>query len=206
MASDRGAEQGLQFQFCGKIVILNGFPAAGKFTIATKIKDYFPKNTVRLIDNHILINPAQAIYPDRSGAHHELRRKFREIAFEAIRKIAEEGKTVLMTACLADNDADINTFKEHISMVRNTPIPIYWINLKCDGGVLEKRVASKERREGTRSKLTDASILRQMMRDHELLSPHPHDYDVRLIAETMDVSGALEESVHQLLHILHCQY
>ncbi|KAH8129240.1 hypothetical protein LI328DRAFT_163447 [Trichoderma asperelloides] len=136
------------------------------------MKDYFPENT--------------AIYPDRSAAHHELRRKFRAIAFDAIRKIAEEGKTILMTACLADNAADISTFEEHISMVRNTSVPIYWINLRRDGGVLEKRVTSKERREGIKSKLTDASILRQMIEEHEILSPRPHDNTVRLIAETID--------------------
>lgn len=65
-----------------------------------------------------------------------------------------------MTACLVDNDADIRTFGEHVSIVRNTSIPIYWFNLRCDRGVLEKRVISKERREGGKGKLTDASILR----------------------------------------------
>lgn len=189
-------------QVYGKVVVLNGFPGTGKLTIATKMRSYFPEDTIRLIDNHLLIDPAQAIYPGRSAAHCELRRKLREVAFDAIRKIAQEGKTVLMTACLVDNEADVKIFEEHISIVRNTHIPIYWLNLGCDRYVLDKRVTIKARREGGKTKLTDASVLRQMVEDHRLLNPRPCDYEsVRLIAESMDVSGTVEESVHKIVHI-----
>ncbi|EHK40230.1 hypothetical protein TRIATDRAFT_89373 [Trichoderma atroviride IMI 206040] len=140
------------------------------------MKSYFPEDI--------------AIYPGRSAAHCELRRKFRKVAFDAIRKIAQEGKTVLMTTCLVDSEADIRTFEEHISIVRDTCIPIYWLNLGCDRDVLEKRVISKERREGGKSKLTDASVLRQIVEDHKLLNPRPYDYEpVRLIAESMDTKA-----------------
>lgn len=201
MEHDQNSEPGPQV--CGKVVVLNGFPGTGKLTIATKMKSYFPEDTVRLIDNHLLIDPAQAIYPGRSAAHCELRRKFREVAFDAIRKIAQEGKTVLMTACLVDNEADIRTFEEHMSIVRNTYIPVYWLNLGCDREVLEKRVTSMERREGGKTKLIDASVLRQIVEDHKLLNPRPYDYEpVRLITESMDVSGTVEESVHKILHVL----
>lgn len=205
MEPDQSSEPGPQVH--GKVVVLNGFPGTGKLTIATKMKSYFAEDIVRLIDNHLLIDPAQAIYPGRSAAHCELRRKFRKVAFDAIRKIAQEGKTVLMTACLVDNEADIRTFEEHISIVFNTHIPIYWLNLGCDRDVLEKRVISKERREGGKSKLTDTSILRQIMEDHRLLKPRPYDYEpVRLITEPVDVSGKVEESVHKIIHILQCHY
>ncbi|KAL6904486.1 hypothetical protein GGI43DRAFT_397314 [Trichoderma evansii] len=202
---DRVAEPGPQV--CGRVVVLNGFPGTGKLTIATKMKGCFPEDTVRLVDNHLLIDPAQAIYPGRGAAHCELRQKIREVAFDAVRKIAEEGKMILMTVCLADNDADTRTFEEHISIVRNTSIPIYWFTLRCDRDVLEKRVTSKERREGSKSKLTDVNILRQLMEDLELLNPRPSDYEpVRLITQTIDVSGAVENSVHQLLHVLERHY
>lgn len=205
MERDPNSEPGPQV--CGKVIVLNGFPGTGKLTIATKMRSYFAEDTVRLIDNHLLIDPAQAIYPGRSAAHCELRRKLREVAFDAIRKIAQEGKTVLMTACLVDNEADVKIFEEHISIVRNTHIPIYWLNLGCDRYVLEKRVTSKERREGGKTKLTDASVLRQMVEDHRLLNPRPYDYEsVRLIAESMDVSGTVEESVHKIVHILQGHY
>ncbi|KAK1254851.1 hypothetical protein MKX08_008846 [Trichoderma sp. CBMAI-0020] len=171
-------------QVHGKVVVLTGFPGTGKLTIATKMKSYFPEDTIRLIDNHLLIDPARAIYPGRSAAHCELRRKIRKVAFDTIRKIAQEGKTVLMTACLVDSKADIRTFEEHISIVRTTCIPIYWLNLGCDRDVLEKRVTSEERREWGKTKLTNASVLRQMVEDHKLLNPRPYDYEpAKLIAE-----------------------
>lgn len=41
------------------------------------------------------------------------------------------------------------------------------------------------------------------MEDHSPLNPHPYDYEpVRLIVEPKDVSGKVQESVHQILHIL----
>lgn len=55
--------------------------------------------------------------------------------------------------------------------------------------------------------MTDASVLRQIVEDHKLLNPRPYDCEpVRLIAESIDVSGNVEESVRLMLHILQSHY
>ncbi|UKZ65090.1 uncharacterized protein TrAtP1_006291 [Trichoderma atroviride] len=56
MEPDRSSEPGPQVH--DKVVVLNSFPGTGKLTIATKMKSYFPEDIVRLIDNHLLIDPA----------------------------------------------------------------------------------------------------------------------------------------------------
>ncbi|KAL7926936.1 hypothetical protein ACQKWADRAFT_279050 [Trichoderma austrokoningii] len=87
--------------------------------------------------------------------------------------------------------------------VRNTSM----LNLGYDTDILETRVTGKERREGSKNKLTDASILRQIMETDKLLNPRPSGFGpMRLIAESMDASGTVEESARQILHILLCRY
>lgn len=39
----------------GRIVVLNGFPGAGKFTILKHTKELLPANKTCLLDNHLLI-------------------------------------------------------------------------------------------------------------------------------------------------------
>lgn len=49
-------------QVSGKIVVLNGFPAAGKLTILENVLARLPKGKAHLMDNHKLIDPAAALY------------------------------------------------------------------------------------------------------------------------------------------------
>ncbi|KAG6805388.1 hypothetical protein H0H93_004898, partial [Arthromyces matolae] len=65
----------------GMIVVLNGFPGTGKHTILKQLQALLPTHKSRLIDNHLLIDPAQALYPDRSEEHHALRREIRAVFF-----------------------------------------------------------------------------------------------------------------------------
>ncbi|KAJ6495458.1 hypothetical protein C8R45DRAFT_987419 [Mycena sanguinolenta] len=65
----------------GIIVVLNGFPGAGKLTILQQIKALLPSDKTRLLNNHLLIDPVQARIPDRSDEHHCLRRRIRKPVF-----------------------------------------------------------------------------------------------------------------------------
>ncbi|EUC63023.1 chloramphenicol phosphotransferase-like protein [Rhizoctonia solani AG-3 Rhs1AP] len=188
----------------GKIVILNGFPGTGKFTILKRVKELLPPNKSCLLDNHLPIDPVQAIYPNRSPEHHELRRKVRRPIFEELSKLAQEGHVVLMTACLADdNNTDANVFQEHLAMVRGTEVPIFWVNVHCDQAVLEQRVGSPERCWSTKTKLTDVDVLRKMVSEHRLIQPCASgDELVRLVIESLDVSGAVETSVARLMNMV----
>jgi len=94
----------------GMIIVLNGFPGMGKYTILKEVQ--------ALLDNHLLIDPAAALYPDRGVHHHELRHAIRGIFFPYVSRLAQEGHVVLMTTCLAaDNDSDAAVFREHLDLV-----------------------------------------------------------------------------------------
>lgn len=153
------------------IVVLNGFPGTGKYTILKYLKALLPTDkSLRLIDNHLLIDPAVALYPGRDDNHHELRHAIRGVVFPYISRLAQEGHTVLMTACLADDNArDAACCQEHLDLVRGTGVPLYWINAHCDETCLIERVLS------SKTKLTDTSILRNWVNAHRLIEPEESD-------------------------------
>ncbi|UPL00693.1 hypothetical protein LCI18_011627 [Fusarium solani-melongenae] len=133
------SQQALQ----GKIIVLTGFPGTGKLTILKKVKELLPTETTCLLDNHLLIDPVVAAIPSRSQEHHELRRKIRVPIFEKLRERAQQGHTILMTACLVEDDErDAGVLQEHLNMAHDADVPIFWVNVHCSYAVLEQRVAS----------------------------------------------------------------
>jgi hypothetical protein len=110
----------------GCIVLLNGFPGVGKLTIARAIKSNLPEHATGLTDNHVLIDPAEAIAPGRGAAHKVLHAEVRRVAFEALIEefASRPHMKVIMTGCLADNAEDTAVLAEHlrieflVSMIR----------------------------------------------------------------------------------------
>ncbi|KAM0428836.1 hypothetical protein ACHAPT_006636 [Fusarium lateritium] len=97
----------------GKIVVLNGFPGTGKLTILKKAKELLPAETTCLLDNHLLIDPVEAVIPGRCHQHHELRRMIRAPVFEKLRERARRGHVILMTSCLVeDHERDARVLQE----------------------------------------------------------------------------------------------
>jgi hypothetical protein len=68
------------------VVLLNGFPGIDKLAIARALQAVLNETgrRTRLIDNHLLIDPATAIVPSRNASHHILRKELRGVAFTAI--------------------------------------------------------------------------------------------------------------------------
>ncbi|KAI1072637.1 hypothetical protein LB507_003302 [Fusarium sp. FIESC RH6] len=188
----------------GKIVVLNGFPGTGKLTILKHLQKYLPAETTCLLDNHLLIDPVVAVIPDRSDRHHELRRSVRAPIFEELAHQAKQGHTILMTACLAANcPRDEAVFREHLDIASKAQVPLYWINVHCHRNVLKQRVSTPERQQGSKTKLTDVDVLWDILERNSLLKPSSNgNGDVRLVFESMDVSGEVETSVICLLNII----
>ncbi|KAF4456715.1 chloramphenicol phosphotransferase [Fusarium albosuccineum] len=188
----------------GRIVVLNGFPGSGKSTILTQVKELLPAKTTCLLDNHLLIDPVAAVIPERSDEHHELRKIIRAPVFKKLGELAEQGHTVLMTACLGDNnEKDLAFLQEHLDMVRGTIVPMYWINVHCNQTALEKRLVMPERHQGSKSKLTDVGTLRALIRQHRLIEPCKDDeVSARLFVENLDVSGPVFHSVDRVMEMV----
>jgi chloramphenicol 3-O-phosphotransferase len=188
----------------GKIVILNGFPGTGKLTILKQAKDLLPEQTTCLLDNHLLIDPVAAVIPERSKEHHELRRLVRAPIFKKLRERAQEGHVILLTACLAaDNDTDSAFLEEHVDLVRGIDARLFWVNTYCEPSILEERLRSPDRCKGSKTKLTDPSLLQGLLRRHSLIKPNETgEESTKITVKDIDVSGSVEASVSELLGLV----
>lgn len=106
-----------------------------------------------------------------------------------------------MSVCLADNEVDRQVLKEHLDLVRDTDIPLYWINVHCDLGVLEQRATSTERVRGTKRKLTNLQTLRKLVDENQLISPSITE-NINLVTKSLDVSGSIKEAVEGIETII----
>ena len=185
------------------IVVLNGFPGTGKHTILKRLLELLPASS-RLVDNHLLIDPAHALFPSRTDAHHALRRDLRSAVFPYIRTLAQRGHIVLMTACLAaGDDRDAAVFREHLALVRGTDVPLYWVSAACDRERLVERAQSDERVRSGKTKLTDPAVLEGLVDAHRLLEPREWGEGLtNLVVGALDTNGEVDDSARRLMEMV----
>jgi shikimate kinase len=98
----------------GCLIILNGFPGVGKLTIARSLQSRFTDVETRLVDNHLIIDPAEAVHPGRGLQHKEFRERLRRVIFDELKTVPEQDTVLIMTCSLGANEADAAVFAEHL--------------------------------------------------------------------------------------------
>ncbi|KAF1949938.1 hypothetical protein CC80DRAFT_520260 [Byssothecium circinans] len=158
-------------QSMGHIILLNGFPGVGKHAIARAMQDSLPKSTTRLIDNHILIDPAEAIRPGRGPSHKALRKAICSVAFSAIKEDlnANPDLVFIMSACVGNNSDDIAVLHEYLDITRGTSVSFHMLNLRCGVEEHRKRFEGVERYQAGKKKLGDGKVLDALVRENELV-------------------------------------
>ena len=116
----------------GVVILLNGFPGVGKYSIGCKLFKLFDPKHARFIDNHLLTDPVQAITPGRETDHKALRRTFRQVAFDALTAIEDASTTLMFTSCLSSSEEDQQVFEEYLAIACRCQVPFYLINISCD--------------------------------------------------------------------------
>lgn len=192
----------------GMVIVLNGFPGTGKYTILRNLQEQIEYPAVHLIDNQLLYDPVHAIYPTYNSSHCHLRQHIRDIYFASIRQIIGEGHIVLMTTCLGDSTDDEQVMIEHLNLIRGTGNYLFWISVECDQDILEERLTSFERVLTPKCKLTDLAILRGLQSQYQMISPLASD-DVqeimrghKLVTSFLDVSGSVRQSVDNIFSMI----
>lgn len=155
----------------GRVIFLNGFPGVGKLTISKILTSKLPPTSTLLIDNHLLIDPVHAIIPSRGNAHKDLRRRFRQVAFDALKEDPNPDLMIVMMGCVGDNVDDGAVYAEHVEVARARGVPFVSVNLVCGREDHQRRFGDPKRYEGARSKLADKRVLEELMENHELLDP-----------------------------------
>lgn len=100
----------------GCLVILNGFPGVGKLTIARSLQSRLTNVKTRLVDNHPIIDPAEAVHPGRGLQHKEFRDRLRRVIFDELKTVPEHDTVLIMTCSLGANVADAAVLAEYLEV------------------------------------------------------------------------------------------
>lgn len=144
------------------IIHINGWPGAGKRTIAHCLATQLD---ARLLDNHVLLNPAEALFKRDDPLHPSLRREVRRIVFAHAVQL-DLATSIVATDALSTDADDIEIFEDIAALAearRARLIPVV-IDLTIDENV--RRLSTPNRSE--HRKLTRPEVLRQLRNDYAL--------------------------------------
>jgi chloramphenicol 3-O-phosphotransferase len=154
--------------FEGRVILLNGFPGVGKFSIGRRLFDMLDHKHARFIDNHLLIDPVEAVTPGRGTDHKALSRAFRKVAFGALCDVTEKNMTLIFTSCPSSTEEDQQVTEEYLAIASRRKVPFYLSNMTCDRSEHHSRLVTTERSTGLKTKLINADILDGMIEKHKL--------------------------------------
>ena len=185
------------------VLFLNGFPGVGKLTIARHLRRILSESL--LVDNHLLINPAEAIEPNRTPAHYTLRRAIRQAAFDGLKAVERKSTIFIMTSCTADNPADREVFSEFVDIARVRGILFVSIIIDCEPIANMARLTSAERYCG-KNKLANGQVLAGLRLHNRLLDPkncQGETEGVKIYHTSIDTTGcSVTRSTNMVLQFL----
>ncbi|KAF5581313.1 chloramphenicol phosphotransferase [Fusarium pseudocircinatum] len=118
----------------GRVLILNGLPGTGKTSIVKNLKQRLPGQKIQIVDSPIMAGPFCA---------HAYQREYRSAYLHEIRKLADQGYTILVTASLANNISSQRVIQDILEVVCGKDISLFWINISRHQLVLPSSLGYK---------------------------------------------------------------
>lgn len=146
------------------IIHINGWPGSGKLTIARELATLLD---ARLLDNHTIINPAEALFERRDPLNRSLRKALRTMIFEHVAQM--KPGILLLTDAISDDAFDSALFEEYRALAARRGAALVSIVLECSPEQNAERLVAAGRAE--RRKLTNPAILASLRASHRLLRP-----------------------------------
>ncbi|KAI7343105.1 hypothetical protein KC354_g15856 [Hortaea werneckii] len=191
------------------VVLLNGFPGTGKLAVARALRSKLGSTNTRLVDNHLIIDPAEAAHPGRGNEHKALRDVIRRTVFQDLKQLPEHVTTIVLTGCLGQNSEDIAVYAEHVEIAQARGVPFILFTLTVEKSEHLLRLRSPDRVYGQKTKLNDPAVLETMMTNTTILNPtivvnKGSDVDFRAIRHHLiDTTGlTVSESTDRVLGII----
>lgn len=144
------------------IIHLNGWPGVGKLTIGCELAAL---TGARLLDNHTIINPAEALFDRRDPLNRSLRQAVRAVIFEHL--VRMRPGPLILTDALSDDPFDSAVFDDYRTLAKQRGAALVAVVLDCAPEENAQRLVVAGRAE--RRKLTDPGILASLRADHRLL-------------------------------------
>lgn len=147
------------------VVHINGWPGSGKLTIARLLAD---RLGARLIDNHVLLNPAEALYQRGEPGHAMLHAETRALVLRHAANLPAKVPLVF-TDALSDDAEDTARYTACHSLAVARGSRCVPVVLDIDEAENERRLAEPGR--SAHRKLMDLAVLRAMRARYRLLRP-----------------------------------
>ncbi|EJZ20429.1 AAA family ATPase [Rhizobium sp. Pop5] len=146
-----------------RIVHINGWPGTGKLTVGRLLAK---KLGARLIDNHMLLNPAEALFARSNPLHASLRGQIRRAVFDHAAR-ADPAESFVVTDALSDDEQDSAMFSWYLDLAAARGAELIAVLLDCAPEENVRRLVSPGRSE--QLKLTDTAKLQQLRANYKLL-------------------------------------
>lgn len=177
------------------VVHINGWPGVGKLTIARLLAE---KLNARLLDNHTLINPAEALFARTDPAYYPFRADVRALAFAWAAQLPAGSSVVLTDAIAQEEPRHHAMFADCVSLADSLGAGLVSVVLDCEPQENARRLLDPGRRE--LRKLDSLEILSGIRRDATLLRPEgvPRiDLDVTHMAAA-EAAGLIADRISEL--------
>ncbi|KAJ0295239.1 hypothetical protein Brms1b_013794 [Colletotrichum noveboracense] len=180
------------------IIHLNGFPGTGKLTIAGVLQQQLGA-CCRLVHNHLLINPADAVLHRSEAGYQDLRRALRGAVFTSLVESPASHRFVYIFTDFQSNDAVGSAVcAEYLAAARARGAALVSVVVRCDEATNLARLQGLDRE--AHHKIVDPELLLMFRRGTEI-----HHFDepgcASLDMDVADLSPA--EAARRILeHVL----
>jgi len=147
------------------IVHINGWPGCGKLTIARILAK---RLAGKLLDNHTLLNPAEALFTRSDPLHGSLRKAVRAATLDHAAQL-RGGLPLVLTDALSDEATDQAMFDDYRVLAARRQARLVSVVLECEHDENARRLASPGRAE--LYKLTRPDFLAELRAKYRLLRP-----------------------------------
>ncbi|MDO3434129.1 AAA family ATPase [Rhizobium sp. CBN3] len=132
-----------------RIVHLNGWPGTGKLTVGRLLAR---RLGARLIDNHTLLNPAEALFARSNPLHPSLREQIRRAFFDHA-VLADPAESFVFTDALADDEHDGAMFSGYLDLAAARGADLVAVLLDCAPEENARRLISSGRSEALKRRI-----------------------------------------------------
>lgn len=144
------------------LIHINGFPGTGKLTIARILQQLLGPQG-RLVHNHLLINPADAVLHRTEPGYQDLRRAIRAAVFTSLADSPSTHDHVyIFTDFQSSDPVGSATCAEFLDAARARGGALVPVLLECDEAVNLERLGTKERE--VHGKIVNPELLRYFRR------------------------------------------
>jgi hypothetical protein len=184
------------------IIHINGFPGTGKLSIATRLTELLKSDagiSAKLVHNHLLINPADAILHRSQPGYQALRRAIRAAVFGALATDADTHGTVYIFTDFQTSDAQGSSVcAEYAATAAARVCRLVPVLLECEEVENLRRVVLSDREPV--GKLVDFDLVRRIRRD----GPPVYRFVGNGASLELDVTGfSVDEAAKEILrHVL----